>query len=237
MKVYRDLIQGTSAWAEARCGIPTASQFHRIITGTGKPSSSADTYMYELLAERITGEPTVGYTSHWMDRGSDLEAEAVNFYSFTRDLDTEKVGFITNDDGSIGASPDRLVGDVGLLEIKVCKPSTHVAYLLGDKSTYKEHKIQTQGQLWIAEREWNDLVAYNPCLPPALVRVERDEEYIKTLSAAVTAFSELLEQQYALLAEMGLTVRPEQPVRTPSLVELLKQSLIEINRNAEQVQR
>lgn len=206
-----DCIQGSSEWAMLRAGLPTASQFHRIITPSGGPSKSAEMYLFELLAERVTGEPTVGFTSHWMDRGSELEAEAVAFYHFMRDCETEKVGFILNDTETIGASPDRLVGNKGLLEIKVCKPATHVGYLLQSGSAYKEHRIQAQAQLWIAEREWNDLLAYNPLLPPALYRVERDESFIETIAAEVNAFSQRLEALHQFMIDQGWTTSRKKP--------------------------
>jgi len=229
MKLYH-CIQGTSEWAELRCGIPTASQFHRIITPKGAPSKSAEMYMFELIAERISGEPTVGFTSHWMDRGSELEIDAVNFYHFITGRQTEKVGFITDDSGSFGASPDRLVEDIGLLEIKIGKPSTHVGMLLQNGSAYEEHRIQAQGQLWVAEREWNDLLAYNPALPPALYRVEREESFIRLLRTAVATFCEVLEANYQMLVDRGIG-RPNQKAPPPSITELLKESLIEINKH------
>lgn len=226
--IYKDVIQGTEAWAQLRCGVPTASNFHRIITPKGVPSKSAETYMFELIAERISGEPTVGFTSHWMDRGSYLEQEAVDFYSFTTDLETEKVGFILNDARTAGASPDRLVGENGLLEIKVGKPSTHIGLLLQNGAAYEEHRIQTQGQLMIAEREFNDLLAYNPGLPPALCRVEREDRFIKMLDAALKTFCEVLEANYQVLLERGIA-RPYTKA-PPSVTDLLKQSLIELNK-------
>src|SRR5437773_403061 len=107
---HKDVVQGTEEWALLRCGLPTASQFHRIMTPGGMDSKMATIYRFELLAERLTGEPTVGPTSHWMDRGSALEAEARSFYEMTTDMDTEKIGFVTNAAGTVGASPDCLVG-------------------------------------------------------------------------------------------------------------------------------
>lgn len=202
MILYRDIQQGSAAWLELRAGIPTASNFHKILTPTGKPSTSAEGYLHSLLAERMLGRPLVEHVTMWMDRGRELEAEAVDFYSFTRDQDTERVGFITNDAGTIGASPDRLVGDAGLLEIKVPKESTHVGYLLKGR-VEQEYMPQIQGQLWIAERQWIDLLAFHPELPPALVRVDRDEEFIARLATATTTFTEWLEAMSRQLVDKG----------------------------------
>ncbi len=226
--IYRDVIQGTSEWAELRCGIPTASQFHRIITPNGEPSKQSEVYLYELIAERILREPTVGYTSHWMDRGSDLELEAVNYYEFLNDCSTEKVGFILNDAKTAGASPDRLVGDPGLLEIKVGKPSTHIGLLLKSGKAYEEHRIQTQGQLLISERDWNDLLAYNPGLPPALYRATREEPFLKMMNTALQTFCEVLEAQYQSIIQRGI----DKPRRgtVPTIMDLIRKSLIDLNK-------
>jgi hypothetical protein len=240
VKIYRDLVQGTSEWNYTRAGIPTSSQFERIMTPSGKVSKQAEMYLYQLLAERMMKHPVVEFHSHWMDRGSQMEAEAVNFYQFTRDVSTEKIGFITNDAGTIGASPDRLVGTDGLLEIKVPKESTHVAFLMQSGSAYDEYKTQTQGQLWIAEREWNDLVSYHAEMPEAIIRIERDEPFIRMLSDAVTTFSLELERQFQICFSRGWCDsdwRRESPHRAPvatedfsqrELIGALKDSLREL---------
>ena len=231
--IYTDVVQYTPRWEELRCGVPTASQFSRIITPSGKPSKSAEMYRFELIAERLLGKPTEdAFKSHWMDRGSEMEADAVAFYELERDMDTIKVGFVTNDKGTIGASPDRLVGENGLLEIKIGKPATHIAYLLQDGSAYEEHRVQSLGQLWVAEREFNDLMAYNPGLPPVIHRANRDEAFIKLIAQEVEKFSEELERQYAICVERGWGVKPARPHRSEQdqLIDDLKASLRELNR-------
>lgn len=185
--------QGTPEWVGLRLGIPTASSFDRIITPKGKPSTQAEKYRFELLGERMSGHPETDFKSSWMERGSDWEGDAVNFYELQRDCETESVGFISNDTGTWGASPDSLVGPSGQLEIKCPKASTHVGYLLQAGSAYEEYRIQVQGQLWIAERDWCDVISYNSEMPMALTRIERDDAFISILSKAVAAFSEELE--------------------------------------------
>lgn len=202
MKIH-NCVQGTREWALLRAGIPTASEFERIVTPTGKVSAQAESYMCGLIAERIMGHPRKEFMSAWMERGNELEADAALFYRLQRDEEPEKVGFITNDAGTIGASPDRLIGDKGLLEIKCPSPDQHVRYLLYG-SVAQAYFPQVQGQLWIAEKEWLDILSYHPEIKPALIRVERDEKFIATLSRAVTAFAETLEQQYSILVERGL---------------------------------
>jgi hypothetical protein len=209
MILYRDIQQGSAAWLELRAGIPTASQFHRILTPSGKPSAQATDYLHGLLAERMMGHPLVEHVSLWMQRGADLEGEAVTFYEFQRETTTERLGFVTNDAGTIGASPDRLVGDDGLLEIKVPKDSTHVGYLLAEPVD-QAYYPQIQGQLWIAERQWLDVLSYHPEMPPALIRVARDEAYIAKLSAAIEAFAASLAQHAQVLRTRGWL--PAEPV-------------------------
>ena len=210
MKVH-DVQQGTTAWLNLRAGKPTSSEFDKILTPTGKPSKSADPYMHKLIAERLMGHPIEQYVSIDMDRGSRLEAEAVSFYEFQRDFETQKVGFITNDEETIGASPDRLVGEDGLLEIKCPAEHTHVSYLLY-KPVDRKYWPQLQGQLWVTGRQWVEICSYHPEMPPAMVRVERDEKYIQLLAGAVTAFSEELERQWLTVADKKLEPKDAPPI-------------------------
>lgn len=200
--IVHDVLQGTTAWLALRAGIPTASDFDRIVTPKGKPSAQAEKYMFALLAERIMGHPRIQAVSSWQARGSQLEAEAVAYYEGVREQDTSLVGFITNDARTIGASPDRLVGDDGLLEIKVPAEHTHVSYLL-TRGVDAEYYPQVQGQLWVTGRAWLDIMSYHPEMPPALIRVERDDSFIRVLSAAVTTFSQELERLATELTEKG----------------------------------
>lgn len=231
---HTDVIQGTSAWLKLRSGIPTASEFDKIITPkTQRKSESQEPYMYRLLAERIMGHPIEGYMSLPMERGSREEESAVRFYELQTDSDTVPVGFVTNDAKTIGASPDRLVGEPGLLEIKVPNAETHMAYLLSEGGAYDRHKVQVQGQLWITEREWVDVLSWHPELPPALMRTGRDEKFIEKLAELVTEFSVRLEEKYEMVLGRGW-VTPIQDVvadqlarsiqRLAPLDELVKQA-------------
>lgn len=201
--------QGTQTWLELRGGIPTSSRFADIITPTGKPSGSVTRYMHELLAERLMGRPLIGYQSIDMSRGKDLEPEAIAYYEFTHDVTVKRIGFITNDEGTIGCSPDGLVGDLGLIEAKCPSEHVHVGYLLR-KPVDKAYRVQLQGQLWLCEREWVDNLSYHPDMPHALVRVERDEKFIKLLAGAVTSFSMDLEAAWEKLSA------EYQPVEKPA---------------------
>lgn len=200
--ILHDVIQGTTDWLAVRAGIPTASAFDRIVTPKGKPSAQAEKYMHMLLAERIMGHPVLQVQTSWMGRGKDLEGEAVLYYEGVRELDTTVIGFVTNDDRTIGASPDRFVGEDGLLEIKCPAEHTHVGYLL-TRGVDAEYLPQVMGQLWVTDRKWLDIMSYHPEMPPAIVRVYRDNLYINPLAEAVLAFSEALERKALELRENG----------------------------------
>lgn len=203
MIVYRDVIQGSTLWRRLRAGIPTASQFDRILTKSGARSKQAEKYMLELLAEKITGSPEDSGQTFDMIRGTQMEAEAVKFYEFTNEAQTVPIGFVTNDDGTIGASPDRFVGERGRLEIKAPKAGTHMAYLLQAGAVYDDYKVQAQGQLWISEGDWSDVLSFHPELPPALHRTERDSKFIALLTEAVEEFSAGLEKMFLECIERG----------------------------------
>ena len=207
-----DVEQGSAGWLKLRLGIPTASCFDQIITNkTMKPSSSADAYAYRLIAEQILGCPLDGASSGFMERGTILEESAVDFYELQRGCDTEKVGFVLRDDRRVGCSPDRLVGGDGLLEIKCPSAAVHIGYLLGDEGI--GYRAQTQGQLWLTGRAWVDTLSYNPGLPSALNRVERDEPFIAALDAAMTTFLAFMDDKKAELQQrFGLFAGAEFPV-------------------------
>lgn len=202
-----DVQQGTTEWAQARLGIPTASAFGKIITPkTMKLSAQAEEYAHRLLAEQILGEPLDDATSGFMQRGSLQEQKAVAYYELQQDVETTPVGFILRDDRKVGASPDRLVGTTGLLEVKCPAAHTHIGYLLDEEGI--GYRCQVQGQLWIAEREFVDTISYNPFMPTAIVRQHRDEKFIAALATAVDQFLAVMEICKATLIAKGCTFPP-----------------------------
>lgn len=188
-----DCIQGTPEWFAARAGIPTASRFCDVMASGrgGAESKTRRTYMLKLAGEIITGEPMDSFSNVHTERGHEMEPEARNFYAFKHDCEPQLVGFIRS--GNAGASPDSLIGADGLLEIKTKLPHLLLDVLLrGDFPA--DHRAQCQGQLWIAEREWIDLICYWPKMPPHIIRAHRDEEYIKQIAAAVDQFNDELAE-------------------------------------------
>lgn len=194
MAKFHNVAQGTPAWRELRRGIPTASNFHRLVTPKkGEPSKQADGYLYDLAAEMILGRPLEGVQTSWIKRGTELEPKAIEYFEFVRDVETTPVGFVTNDAGTAGASPDRLIGDRGILEAKCPSEGVQVQYILFPQAGVDhEYRCQLQGQLYICEREYAEIIAWHPDLPHAIVKVERDEEFIKLLDAALKKFTERL---------------------------------------------
>lgn len=208
MIVYAELQQGTPEWCEVRRGIPTASNFDKILTPTGKRSTQAKAYMRHLLAELVIGRPLDEFKSSWMERGSEMEAEAVCYYEFARDVAVERVGFISNDAGTWGASPDALVGERGMAEFKCPKAETHIGYMLYEDVS-KEYRVQLQGQLLATEgqREWTDICSYHPELPEVIVRVEPDLPYQRLLNEALEEFCAELAAERARLIERGYVLK------------------------------
>lgn len=183
--------QGTEEWFRARAGMPTASEFATVMASGrgGGESKTRRTYMLKLAGEILTGEPMDSYSNAHMERGKEMEAEARDLYAFMADADPELVGFIT--DGKKGCSPDALVGENGLAEIKTKLPHLQLDVLLRGELP-PEHKAQCQGALWVAQREWIDFVSYWPKLPLFVKRVHRDEAYIAEIASAVDQFSDEL---------------------------------------------
>jgi hypothetical protein len=194
MKIYTDIQQGTNEWFRLRLGLPTASCFDQIVTPKKcELSKSAPRYALRLVAERLLNMPTESVEGQmWMERGKELEPQAVRQYEFTNDLKTVPVGFITNDAGTLGCSPDRIVLDnerIGL-EIKCPSPHIHLGYMLN--GTDDDYKPQVQGQIMIAELHHADFYSFHPRMPPALIRTEPDADYIAKMTEALNSFADLL---------------------------------------------
>jgi hypothetical protein len=187
LQIY-DCEQGSPKWHTCRLGIPTASKFHTVMAqgrAKGSPSVTRRDYMLDLIGEQMTGQGVESYTNAHMERGKAMEADARNLYAMLKDAEPQQVGFMRRWDA--GASPDSLIGDDGLLEIKTRLPRLQLGLIL-DGGLPSEHRAQVQGQLWISGSAWCDFLAYWPGLPVHIVRVERDEPYIETIAAAVSAF-------------------------------------------------
>lgn len=191
-----DCAQGTPEWWQARLGIPTASEFDKILTPAKlEPSKSADGYMNKLIAEWYRGKPDETFQSEWMKRGHEFEDEARQWYAFTHDCEPQKVGFCLNeieDTGKIGCSPDALIGDAGGLEIKCVSPGVMVGYVM-DGRLPLEYKMQVIGSLLVTGREYWDFLSYHPDIKPMLIRTHR-KDVQKELASLLEALSKFLDQ-------------------------------------------
>src|SRR5271169_5587073 len=127
-----------------------------------------------------------------MERGLIVEAEAADWYEFDHDVTVQKVGFITDDDHTVGCSPDRLVGDEGLLEIKAPLPHTQVDYWISGEIS-ERFRPQLQGQLYISQRSWVDIVCWHDVLPKLVMRVEPDEKFIEALDRELLIFNYFID--------------------------------------------
>lgn len=203
LKIH-DVTQNSGDWLQLRVGIPTASSFDKIITPTGKKSTQADKYANILLAEIITGEAVNTFVGNaHTDRGKKLEPDAVACYELTSGNKTEIVGFATN--SGVGCSPDRLIGNDGLLEVKCPAIYTHIEYMLNNE-VESSYIPQVQGQLYVTDRKWCDWMSYHPDLEPVIIRVMRDEEYLTKMAVYMAEFFELLKSKKERLVNLGYTI-------------------------------
>lgn len=192
-----DMEQGSPEWFAARAGVPTASCFSDVLAkGEGKTRRK---YLLTLAGERLTGEPAESYSNAHMERGKVMEEEARDLYAFQTDAEIQRVGFLLDDALRAGASPDGLIGEDGMVEIKTKLPHLQLEALIAGKLP-AEHRAQVQGALWVSGRDWCDFVSYWPRLPLFRIRVERDEAYIATLADAVMQFNDELD---ALVAKFS----------------------------------
>ena len=193
--------QRSDEWYAARLGVPTASSFSRLITPTGKPAAGGDSYIDELIAEKITGKAIEIPVTYAMTRGITIEPEARKNYEFIHDCTVYEVGLCLHDELEAGASPDGLIGEDGLLEIKCPLAHTHIGYLREGRLPPK-YNAQVQGQLWITGRQWCDFMSYHPDMKIFIVRVKRNEKFIATLEELVAnACSTIKKFSLELLAQ------------------------------------
>jgi hypothetical protein len=190
---HHDVVQYSEVYDRLKLGIPTSSHFHKIITPQGKPSKQWREYACVLIAERILQRKIEFYNSPAMERGLIVEAEAADWYEFDQDVTVQRVGFIADDDHTVGCSPDRLVGDDGLLEIKAPLPQTQVEYWISGE-VHERFRPQLQGQLYVSQRRWVDILCWHDVLPKLVMRVEPDEEFIKALDRELRIFNYFIER-------------------------------------------
>lgn len=192
--------QRSDEWYKARLGIPSASNFGKIVDGSGKKSKQQKDYLNRLAAQRITGTREDTHTSAAMQQGIDREDLSRWVYSMEKCVNVEEIGFCLSDCGRFGASPDGMVGDSGLVELKNPIGKTAVEYIRNGKlpSTYFQ---QVHGQLLVTGRDWCDFVSYYPGLPLFVIRVYRDDEFLARLEEELNLFCDELDDICSDLGE------------------------------------
>jgi putative phage-type endonuclease len=198
--------QRSTEWFTARLGKVTASRVADVIakTKTGY-STSRENYMAQLVCERMTGTQGESYNNAAMQWGTDQEPLARAAYEAAKDVLVDEVGLVIHPNIPMaGASPDGLVGDDGLIEIKCPNTATHIDTLLSEKVPSK-YNTQMQWQMVCTGRKWCDFVSFDPRMPEGLQlfiqRVDFDAEYVKMLEAEITGFLGELETKIEKLKE------------------------------------
>ena len=193
--------QGTEEWLRARLGVPSASNFSKVVTTKGQRSTSFMGYVNALIAEKLTGDPTYVKITEPMERGTSLEDEARAMYQLINDTEVRQVDFIKHPNMEVGCSPDGLIdvkcdrGLIGGLEIKCPLQGTHVEYLRAGKVPSK-YMLQVQGCMFVTGRGYWDFMSYHPKMKPLIVRTYRDDDLINELATNL--------QEAVLLIEDGV---------------------------------
>lgn len=191
-RYHHDIEQGTPEWHAVRCGKVTASRVADILrkTKTGV-SATRQRYLGELVAERLTCVPAASFKNTDMDWGNANEAAARNAYAYFSDAYLSTVAFVDHHTLRAGASPDGLVGDVGLVEIKCPATHTHIATLRGAPID-PDYATQMAWQMACTGSQWCDFVSFDPRMPSDMqlhvVRFHRDAARISDIEAEVAKF-------------------------------------------------
>jgi hypothetical protein len=193
--IILDVEQGSEAWFEARLGIPTASSFDKILTSTFKPSSQANAYMGQLLAEYMTGKKADSFSGEWMERGHKLEPKARTMYEAMEGVKVDEVGVVYRDIAKDrSCSPDGLIGMAKGLEIKCPKLENHIGYTL-DNELPAKYAAQVHGSMYITGLDSWDFMSYHPEFRPLLITVKRDEKIDKLIGSGIDIFCDKLTEE------------------------------------------
>lgn len=182
--------QGSQEWLALRAGKVTASKVSDVMSAI--TTAGYRNYLADLVVERLTGNKTESFTNAAMQWGVDQEPLARAEYEVKTGNFVDQIAFVEHPTiVNFGCSPDGLVGDDGLIEIKCPNTATHIDYVMQDKVPTK-YIPQIQCQLAVTGRKWCDFISFDPRLPDGLqiliVRLDRDDEYIEKLEARVVKF-------------------------------------------------
>ncbi|QEE12087.1 YqaJ viral recombinase family protein [Bartonella krasnovii] len=196
--------QRTAEWFQARLGKVTASNVYNVLSKTAKgmPTSKYEDYKIKLMTERLTEEISQSYITPAMQWGIDYEEDPLREYAFIYDTEVTRCGFIQHPTIQMaGASPDGLIGEDGLIEIKCPQSSNHLRFFI-DSNIKPEYITQMQFQMACTGRKWCDFMSYNPNfvgkstgLRMKIKRINRDEEQIEQINQAVEIFLAEIDQE------------------------------------------
>ena len=220
--------QGSVEWMQARSQIPTASEMDNLVTPEGKVRTGqmVQTYVSRKLAERWLGGALAGFNVFDMDQGRTLEEEARPWLALELNAGIQEVGLITNDEGTVGCSPDGLIGDVGV-EIKCPQPQTHVGYLVNG-TVPNDYVAQVQCAMFVTGwKKWRFL-SYCRRFPALLLTVERDEEFHESIQRALAGFWERFEAGWTRMVDLNGGEPPKQVIPTTQAPEPKTMDLQEI---------
>lgn len=191
---YLNIEQGSDEWKAARLGHITASHMADVMSKgkEGKEATGRYKYKVKIVAERLTGVAGESFSNAAMEWGVENEKFACIAYEAARDVLVDKTGFWLHPEIDwLGVSPDRLVGDDGLLEVKCPNTTTHLDYIF-DGKVPSDYMKQIQCQLWVTGRRWCDFISFDPRLPKRnqllIIRVDRDEDMIAKMEAETKKF-------------------------------------------------
>ena len=199
--IVSDFEQGGADWMAFRAGKISASRVKDLMAKTKSGWSTSRANMITKLAiERLTGSVDDGFSNGAMQRGIELEPEARNAYSFEHGVPVGEVGCVTHPKWDfVTCSPDGLVGDTGLVEIKCPTAQAKHYSALQTGSHAKEYKWQLHHQMLVTGRSWVDAVSYDPRFPDglklAVTRVHKDAELQEELKAAIVECNVHIERQ------------------------------------------
>lgn len=200
-----DCEQNSPEWFEARLGVVTASNFHKVMAGGDGLVRTR--YMRDLAGEILSGRTAESFKNAAMERGNEMEAAAREQYQRDHLVTLQRVGFVRNAGlmryATVGASPDALIGADGGLECKSMIPALMIERLEKGATLPSAHRAQVHGCMWVCERKWWDVKIYYPGMPDYTVHVVRDDSYIKEISDAVEVFSYELKKLVERLRGMG----------------------------------
>jgi hypothetical protein len=196
--------QGSPEWHQARCGIISASNMKSLFTSRGEKTASGvrETYLNQVIAERLMQKPMDTFQSYDMERGTLLEAQARANFEMYLDVTVQEVGFHMHDDHDIGCSPDGLFADTGV-EIKCPKANTHVRYMRSKKLP-TEYIQQVQGTMYVMNLERYYFMSYHPDLKPIIIEVKRDNELIDKAAEILIAAANIVKTETEKLNEQRI---------------------------------